>query len=108
MGIGTSPFTKLHGDKGGRYYVRLIGSDMWWYAEGEGGLWAHVFRGVFNKTDQTIIGEWVDIPKGESSKNGNVELTIINDNEANVSSQTGGFVDSKLKEATIGPTIALN
>ena len=106
MGIGTSPFTELHGDKGGHYYVRLINSDVWWYAEDKGGLWAHVFKGVFKKTDQTIIGEWADISKGKSSNNGKVELTIINDTEAKVSKQTGGFVDSELKEAIIGPYIA--
>jgi hypothetical protein len=106
MGIGTSPFTELHGDKGGHYYVRLIGGDVWWYAEDKGGLWAHVFKGVLKKNGQTIIGEWAEIPKGESSNNGKVELAIINDNEAEVSKQTGGFIDSKLKEATIGPQIA--
>ena len=103
MSIGTSPSTMLHGDKGGLYYVRLIGSDMWWYAEDKGSLWAHVFRGVVSKTNKTIIGDWADIPKGKSSKNGKVKLTIINDNEAKVSSQTGGFVDSRLKKAIIGP-----
>jgi len=98
MGIGTSPLTMLHGDKGGLYYVRLIGSDIWWYAEDKGGLWAHVFRGVVSKTDKTIIGAWADIPKCKSTTTGKVKLTIINDHEAKVSSQTGGFVDSMLKE----------
>ena len=98
MGISTSPKTMLHGDKGGLYYVRLIDSDMWWYAEDKGGLWAHVFRGVVSKIDKTIIGDWADIPKCKSSKNGKVKLTIINDNEAKVSSQTGDFIDSRLKQ----------
>lgn len=104
MGISTSPVTKLQGDKGGRYYLRLIDSDVWWYAEDKNGLWAHVFKGVFSETDKTIIGDWADIPKGKSSKNGTVKLAIIDDNKAEVSLQTGGFVDSRLKEVGFKPT----
>ena len=103
MGIGTSPKEMLHGDKGGIYYVRLIGSDMWWYAEDKGGLWAHVFKGVFSEKDKTIAGEWTDIPKAKSSNSGMVKLAVINENEAEVTFQKGGFVDSRLKKAIIGP-----
>ena len=72
-------------DDGGIYYVRQLGSTVWWAglstdsAQGlndfqRGLRFTNVFRGTIE--GNTIKGTWVDVPRGKSVKSGTLTLSI--------------------------------
>jgi hypothetical protein len=63
-------------DDTGTYYVRQIGNKVWWMGKSkEGGKeWSNVFRGEIK--GKQIIGEWVDVPRGESMGSGTLHLEM--------------------------------
>jgi hypothetical protein len=90
------------GDDGGVYYLRQLGSVVWWNGmsgrEGSpmdlGREWNNVVRGAINGLQ--IDAEWSDVPRGESDDHGTLVLSIQDDGTGNiqivqVSSSTGGF-----------------
>lgn len=50
------------GDDGGRYYIRQVGSTIWWFGEDPNARWHHVFHGSVE--DALVTGTWADIPAG--------------------------------------------
>jgi hypothetical protein len=63
-------------DDDGTYYLRQIGTKVWWMGKSkEGGKeWTNVFRGEIK--GKHIIGEWVDVPRGESMGSGTLHLEM--------------------------------
>jgi hypothetical protein len=78
------------GDDGGIYYLRQLGSVLWWNGmsgrEGSpldlGREWNNVGRGVI--TGLQIEVEWSDVPRGESLNDGTLILNIQDDGTGNV------------------------
>jgi hypothetical protein len=90
------------GDDGGIYYLRQVGSVVWWngmsgQAESPSGLgrdWNNVGRGVIKALKIDV--EWADVPRGGILGDGTLSLTIKDDGSGNVQivkdSETGsGF-----------------
>ena len=90
------------GDDGGVYYIRQLGTVVWW--NGMSGLvgspmdlgraWNNVVRGEINGL--RIDAEWTDVPRSESAGHGTLVLNIQDDGTGNieivqVSSSTGEF-----------------
>lgn len=89
------------GDDGGVYYLRQLGTVVWWNGmsgrDGNaldlGREWNNVGRGVINGLQIDV--EWSDVPRGQYLNNGTMVLTIEDDGTGNiqivVSGDTGDF-----------------
>jgi hypothetical protein len=79
-------------DDGGAYYLRQIGSSLWWAGlsdRGRGFSFANVFRGRLLQND-TISGSWADVPRGKILSNGGMLLSIQG-SELRKLRESGGF-----------------
>lgn len=101
------------GDDGGIYYLRQLGSVVWWNGmAGRAGSpadlgreWNNVGRGEINALQ--IDAEWADVPRGEILGNGTLNLKIEDDGTGNVrivkvSETGGGFGNSVWTPCTPG------
>lgn len=90
------------GDDGGIYYLRQVGSVVWWNGMSEragsssrlGRDWNNVGRGEVKALKIEV--EWADVPRGQILGNGTLSLSIKDDGTGNVQivkdSETGtGF-----------------
>jgi hypothetical protein len=90
------------GDDGGVYYLRQLGSIVWWNGMSDrdgspldlGRGWNNVGRGVINGLQIDV--EWSDVPRSESAGYGTLSLNIQDDGTGNIQivkvSETGlGF-----------------
>jgi hypothetical protein len=95
------------GDDGGIYYLRQLGSVVWWNGMSSradppralGREWHNVGRGEI-KSDLTIAVDWADVPRGEILGHGTLTLKIGDDGTGNIridkTAETGtGFGNSK-------------
>lgn len=92
---------KWHGEDGSTYYVRQIGDEIYWYAEGsqEVRRSSSIFVGKLRAG--MILGSWVDVPKGGAAA-GRGELHLSIHEKGNVleaSRVTGGFPSTKIVRA---------
>jgi hypothetical protein len=88
------------GDDGGIYYLRQVGTIVWWNGLSErngrpsdlGRDWNNVARGEIDGL--TIEAEWADVPRGGILGDGTLNLKIEDDGTGNVRivkvSETGG------------------
>jgi hypothetical protein len=78
-------------DDGGRYYVRQLGTALWWFGEQDPNYpsWSNVMRGTVR--GNMINAEWSDVPKGSIMQYGNLILQIASNNRLGALSKTGGF-----------------
>jgi len=84
------------GDDGGRYYLRQIHSDIYWYGEQNASSpgWANVFFGKIE--GDRIKGRWADVPKGRTANAGKLRLSVRqNGNVLIAEEKTGGFGGSR-------------
>jgi hypothetical protein len=81
-------------DDGGKYYVRQLGTTVWWYGELDPNTpnWSNVMRGTISAN--MINAEWTDVPKGSIMQYGNLVLQIASNNKLVALSKTGGFAGS--------------
>src|SRR5262245_50394127 len=91
-------------DDGGAYYIRQVGNTLWWNGmseNGQGSSFANVFRGTIK--GDTIIGDWADVPRGQTLNSGALILRIVNISpdqiELRKQSQTGSFSGSIWRRA---------
>jgi hypothetical protein len=78
------------GDDGGIYYLRQLGSVLWWNGMSEragspsklGRDWNNVGRGEIKALAVDV--EWADVPRGEVLGNGTLSLKIEDDGTGNV------------------------
>lgn len=78
---------------GGTYYVREVGTSIFWLGESKKNGFTNVFRGT--RTGNTVVGSWADIKGGTGS--GSLSLTIIGTKGVlgfKQKSSTGGFAGS--------------
>lgn len=80
----------------GRYYIRQIGSTVWWSGvdRGPGNAFANVYRGTLNRRTGVISGRWADVPRGFTTGNGRLRLRVRSNRRLERISETGGFGDS--------------
>jgi hypothetical protein len=76
---------------GGKYYVRQIGKELFWYGEKSvtSPIWSNVATGTVD--GNYIIVRWADVPKGTTLSEGILELTLVNPNKFQSTLKTGGF-----------------
>lgn len=79
-------------DGGATFYVRQIGSEIWWYGtQSPGGKgWTNVANGHFD--GNSIQVHWVDIPPGSTRHSGSLTLTRADSNHLMVSQNPNDFV----------------
>lgn len=90
---------KWFGDDGTTYYLRQIGDEVYWYAEGgQDSRHSSIFTGKLRAG--MILGSWVDVPKGNTAGRGELHLSIHeNGNVLEASRVTGGFPSTKIVRA---------
>jgi hypothetical protein len=78
-------------DDGGKYYVRQLGTTVWWYGETDPNTpsWSNVMRGTIS--GNIINADWSDVPKGSIMQYGNLVIQIESNNRLVATSRTGGF-----------------
>lgn len=92
-------------DDGGIYYARQVGNDLWCVGlsdKGQGSRFTNIFKGLIK--DNLIVGEWVDVPRGNASQSGRLVLNIVRTPdriELRKRSETGGFGGSVWKRIKI-------
>jgi len=82
-------------DTGGTYYIRQIGSEVFWYGENDPTTptWTNVANGKCHVT--RVILSWADVPKGAVLQSGILVLKVLNaGNTLETVTKTGGFVDA--------------
>jgi cathepsin K len=64
------------GNDSGHYYVRTVGSTVYWFGEHPNGNWANVFRGTLSGSQ--VNGTFFDVPKGGATGSSALSLEINN------------------------------
>lgn len=100
------------GDDHGYYYLRQIGSRLWWAGLSteprspsdfhEGLRFTNVFSGVVN--GNTVTGEWANVPRGTMLNFGTLTLTIVSNDEVDRQNASGEFT-AKTLTRTIPPAM---
>jgi hypothetical protein len=77
-------------DDGGIYYIRQVGTEVFWYGESpDRKTWSNVYHGFIQ--GNSIVGSWVDVPKGDIRQAGEMDLNIDAANRLSATRKTGGF-----------------
>ena len=76
---------------GGRYYVRQLGKEIYWYGERAttNPSWSNVASGHIDGGN--IILRWADVPKGTVMQKGVLILKLDNPRKFRALTKTGGF-----------------
>ncbi len=82
---------------GGKYYVRQMGKEIYWYGERSPNnpAWSNVASGHVD--GNRIILRWADVPKGHVMQGGILILQLENPNRFRAIHKTGGFGGSLWK-----------
>lgn len=75
-------------DDGGTYFIRQIGSEVWWFGDG-GASFANVAHGRLD--DNRIRLEWADVPRGSTRSQGDLVLVMEGPYRLVARRATGGF-----------------
>ncbi len=75
---------------GGRYYIRQLGSKVWWFGENSPAspVWSNVAHG--DRVGSQLRLEWADVPKGRIMNSG-ILILNISGNRLTAAQKTGGF-----------------
>ena len=100
-GVASAAVPDLSGvwsaNDGGTYYVRQSQNVVWWLGWAPAGSndfhkgigFSNVFRGTISGS--TIMGEWADVPRGQTLGSGSLTLTIVSPSQLSLATATGGF-----------------
>ncbi len=77
----------------GHYYIRQIGSKIYWFGEHPSGYWANVFIGSINGNQ--ITGTFKDVPKGSIQGSGGLTISVL----------YNGFILSKTSGNNFGGSV---
>lgn len=80
---------------GGSYFIRQVGSELWWYGQSRdgGATWSNVFHGRIQGNQ--VIGRWADVPHGRIQNAGEMSLQILGAHKLRATRRTGGFGGSE-------------
>jgi hypothetical protein len=78
-----------HGSDNGTYYVRQLGSEVWWLglSRDQGRSFANVFRGTVSEQGP-IEGQWIDVRMGTGGVLSGGELVLDGDHPVNPQAST--------------------
>lgn len=101
--IGVGAFTACADDltgvwrcnDGGRYYLRQLGDEVWWYGEASPHSpgWTNVANGRLHGNMLRL--RWADVPKGGIMNSGMLLLEVWGDGKMVAVKKTGGFGGSE-------------
>lgn len=97
------------GNDGGIYYVRQRGAQIAWFGEGNANSgvvpgFANVLQG--RSSGDRISGQWADVPYGNTTSSGALNLRVVGPDRIERISQTGGFGGSAwVRSTSIGDRI---
>ena len=82
---------------GEHIYIRQVNNTVWYYGEpaAKNENWTSVGYGTLQ--GNTVNLNWADVPKGNASLMGTLELNITSDKELQVINQTGGWGANGIK-----------
>jgi hypothetical protein len=94
------------GNDDGIYYMRQVGNALWWsgmHLRGTdeatlGRLFTIVFHGTINRSNMTISGDHIDVPRGENSGGSTLVFEIVDD---------GGTVIQLVEERALDGVVML-
>ena len=83
------------GDSGGKYYIRQLNNEIWWYgeAQSDGPAWSNVAYGTIS--DNKLELKWADVPKGSIASSGILNMDLKPDGKLVATKKTGDFGDSE-------------
>ncbi|MBC7931333.1 MAG: hypothetical protein H7Z38_12295 [Rubrivivax sp.] len=88
------------GDDGATYYVRYVGTEIWWFGRGSG--FGNVFHGRVvpgaANGPRRIVGKWADVPLGNSRNSGELTLTVASPTRFIVEGEPGNFGAREFKK----------
>ena len=88
------------GDDGATYYVRYVGTEIWWFGRGNG--FGNVFHGNLvagaANGPRRIVGKWADVPFGDARNSGNLTLTVASPTRFIVEGEPGNFAAREFKK----------
>jgi microsomal dipeptidase-like Zn-dependent dipeptidase len=88
------------GDEGGIYYIRQIGTKVYWFGEDPDGSYANVLLGTVN--GNKITARWWDVPKGKAKGLGEIVIEIRDAGDTLVKlSSTAPFGVKSLKKTVM-------
>lgn len=93
------------GGSNGRYYLRQSGETVVWYGEAQATSpdWAQVAIGKRNSDNQLVM-DWYDVPKGASSGIGKLSADIMPENKLSEATHTGSLNESDWTLQTSAPS----
>jgi len=86
------------GNEGGVYYIRSVGNLVYWVGmsfDDDGATFTNVFRGTIAAGDNIIVGDWADVPRGNTDNAGTMSLNIVSNTDLQRRTVTGGFSGSE-------------
>jgi hypothetical protein len=86
---------------GGHYYVRHIGTNVYWFGEHPSGSWANIFTGKLD--GNKITGQFYDVPKGKIQGRGPLKLTV-NYNSTKITKTAGSNFGGSIWTKTRRPS----
>ncbi|MER6014963.1 hypothetical protein [Streptomyces bluensis] len=94
----------------GLYFLRQLGNQLGWVGLSTesalaahdfhlGLAWANVFAGQME--DNTVHGDWADVPRGRNRNSGTLELDIVSPDLIRRRAETGGFGTTEWRRTTL-------
>jgi hypothetical protein len=88
------------GNDGATYYVRYVGTEIWWFGQGNG--FGNVFYGKLvaggANGPRRIVGKWADVPIGDARNSGDLTLTVASPTRFVVEGEPGNFAAREFKK----------
>ena len=87
----------------GYYYLRQVGSTVYWFGEHPSGGWANVFKGKL--TGNTLKGQFYDVPKAGAKGKGSLTLSVSSSGRTIRKVGGSGFGGSQWTKSTLPRTL---
>ena len=87
----------------GYYYLRQVGSTVYWFGEHPNGGWANVFKGKL--TGNTLKGQYYDVPKAGAKGYGSLILQVSTSGHKIQKVSGSGFGGSVWNKASLPKTL---
>ena len=78
------------GDDGGKYQVRSVGAELFWFGRTDDGTQASIFHGTLQNPAQ-YRGRWADVPPGAERDSGVMTIRVAGPDRLEVVGETPGF-----------------
>jgi TonB family protein len=86
-------------NEGGRYQVRMVANDLFWFGANAARASAHVFHGTLTATGD-YVGRWVDVPPGTARNVGMLAVRVTGAVTIDIVGNPPGFMGRQLRRVT--------